>query len=126
MSPSPASSRSRDASWSAKAATSGSSRLAKPSRSPTRTATSSSASRYGSAGMPAKLQASRGSTVNAATTLKCPELGSLKAGSVGDATVLTVREGAFDYVDVVGEVMRGDRKIMSEGVVIGGKWWHPR
>jgi dihydroorotase len=68
----------------------------------------------------------RASTVNAATALKRPELGSLKPGSVGDATILSVQEGAFDYVDVVGEVMRGDRKIVSEGVVIGGRWWHPR
>jgi len=27
---------------------------------------------------------------------------------------------------VVGETMVGDRKIVSEGVVIGGKWWWPR
>jgi dihydroorotase len=64
-------------------------------------------------------------TVNAAMAVRRPELGSLKPGSVGDATVLSVAEGAFDYVDVVGEVMVGDRKITSEGVVIGGKWWWP-
>jgi dihydroorotase len=68
----------------------------------------------------------RRSTVNAAMALRRPELGTLKPGSVGDATLLSVDEGAFDYVDVVGEVMRGDRKIVSEGVVIGGKWWWPR
>jgi dihydroorotase len=45
---------------------------------------------------------------------------------VADATILSVREGAFDHVDVVGEVMRGDRRILSEGVVIGGRWWHPK
>ena len=67
----------------------------------------------------------RRSTVNAAMALRKPELGSLKPGSVGDATVLSVREGAFDYVDVLGEVMRGDRRIVSEAVVIGGKWWWP-
>jgi dihydroorotase len=67
----------------------------------------------------------RCSTVNAAMALQRPELGSLKPGSVGDATILSVREGAFDYVDVLGEVMNGDRKIVSEGVVIGGKWWWP-
>ena len=67
----------------------------------------------------------RCSTVNAAMALQRPELGSLKTGSVGDATILSVREGAFDYVDVLGEVMNGDRKIVSEGVVIGGKWWWP-
>ncbi len=37
-----------------------------------------------------------------------------------------LREGQFDYVDVVGEHLTGDRKIVSEGVVIGGRWWHPR
>jgi dihydroorotase len=66
------------------------------------------------------------STVNAAMALKRPELGSLKPGSVGDATILKVKEGRFDYVDVVGEHLEGDRKIASEGVVIAGKWWHPR
>jgi dihydroorotase len=66
------------------------------------------------------------STVNAATALRRPELGTLKAGSVGDATILSVRQGQFDYVDVVGEHMTGDRRILSEGVVIAGKWWHPK
>jgi dihydroorotase len=66
------------------------------------------------------------STVNAATALKRPELGSLKPGCVGDATVLSVKEGRFDYVDAVGEHMTGDRRIGSDGVVIAGRWWHPR
>jgi dihydroorotase len=66
------------------------------------------------------------STVNAAMALRRPELGSLKPGSVGDATLLSIREGKFDYVDVVGEHLIGDRKIASEGVVIGGRWWHPK
>ncbi|MGA8614382.1 MAG: amidohydrolase/deacetylase family metallohydrolase [Xanthobacteraceae bacterium] len=65
------------------------------------------------------------STVNAAYALKRPELGSLKPGSVGDATVLSVKNGQFDYVDVVGEHLTGDRRIVSDGVVIGGRWWHP-
>ncbi len=64
-------------------------------------------------------------TVNAALALKRPELGSLKPGSVGDATILSIQQGEFDYVDVVGEHLRGDRKIVSEGVVIAGRWWHP-
>jgi predicted amidohydrolase len=38
------------------------------------------------------------STVNAAFALKRPELGSLKPGSVGDATILSVKDGRFDYV----------------------------
>jgi dihydroorotase len=65
------------------------------------------------------------STVNAAMALRRPELGSLKAGSVGDATIISIKQGQFDYVDVVGEHLIGDRKIVSEGVVIGGRWWYP-
>src|SRR5882672_12647799 len=66
------------------------------------------------------------STVNAAFALKRPELGSLKPGSVGDATILSIKDGRFDYVDVVGEHLTGDRKIASQGVVIAGRWWHPQ
>jgi dihydroorotase len=66
------------------------------------------------------------STVNAAFALKRPELGSLKPGSVGDATILSVKDGRFDYVDVVGEHLTGDRTIVSDGVVIAGRWWHPK
>ena len=65
------------------------------------------------------------STENAAMALRRPELGSLKPGSVGDATLISVKQGQFDYEDVVGEHLIGDRKIVSEGVVIGGRWWHP-
>jgi dihydroorotase len=56
--------------------------------------------------------------------LRRPELGSLKPGSVGDASIISVREGRFDYVDVVGEHLIGDRKIVSDSVVIAGRWWH--
>jgi dihydroorotase len=65
-------------------------------------------------------------TVNAAAALRRPELGSLKPGSVGDATILSIQHGAFDYVDVVGEHLQGDRRIALEGVVIAGRWWHPK
>ena len=68
----------------------------------------------------------KASTVNAAMAMKRPEFGSLKVGSLGDATILTVREGKFDYVDVVGEHLIGEQKIVSEGVVLKGKWWHPK
>jgi dihydroorotase len=76
-------------------------------------------------GMPLK-DVIAASTVKAAMALKRPELGSLKPGSAGDATVLSIKKGRFDYVDVVGEHLEGDRKIQSEGVVVAGRWWHPR
>ena len=68
----------------------------------------------------------KASTENAGMALRRPELGSLKPGSVGDATILSVNDGEFDYVDVVGEHLTGKQRIVSEGVVIGGRWWHPR
>ena len=64
------------------------------------------------------------STANAAKALRRPEL-ACSVGSVGDATLLAVEDGRFDYVDVVGEHMTGDQQIVSKGVVIGGRWWHP-
>jgi len=67
----------------------------------------------------------KASTANAAFALKRPELGTLKPGSVGDATILSVDAGRFDYVDVVGEHLAGNTRINSRGVVIAGKWWHP-
>lgn len=68
----------------------------------------------------------KASTLNAAVALQRMEYGSLKPGSLGDATILSVREGRFDYVDVVGEHLIGDRRIVSEGVVLKGRWWHPK
>ena len=65
------------------------------------------------------------STENAGLALQRPELGTLKPGAVGDATILSIDEGNFDYVDVLGEIMEGDRKINARGVVLNGKWWHP-
>jgi dihydroorotase len=68
----------------------------------------------------------KASTVNAAVALQRMEYGSLKPGSLGDATILSVKEGRFDYVDVVGEHLIGNQRIVSEGVVLKGKWWHPK
>ncbi|HMQ58082.1 MAG TPA: amidohydrolase/deacetylase family metallohydrolase [Rhizobiaceae bacterium] len=65
-------------------------------------------------------------TVNAGTAIRRPEYGSLRPGSLGDATILRIAEGAFDYVDVTGEVLRGNKRIVSEAVVLKGKWWHAR
>ncbi|MFB0488110.1 dihydroorotase [Methylobacterium sp. OAE515] len=65
------------------------------------------------------------STVNAAVALKRMEYGTLKVGALGDATVLAVRDGAFDYVDTRGEHMEGAQRITAEGVVLKGRWWHP-
>jgi len=81
-------------------------------------------SKFINLGMPFK-EVIRASTQNAALALSRPELGSLRPGAAGDAAILSIDEGKFDYVDTVGEELSGDRKINVRGVVLGGKWWHP-
>ena len=66
------------------------------------------------------------STLNAAAAIRRSEYGSLRPGSLGDATILSVASGSFDYVDVTGEVLTGDRRIGCEAVVLRGAWWHAR
>ncbi|WP_159995045.1 amidohydrolase/deacetylase family metallohydrolase [Roseomonas sp. 18066] len=66
------------------------------------------------------------STNLAAAALQRRELGTLKPGSIGDASILSLREGRFDYVDVVGERLEGSQRLVAEGVVIAGRWWHGR
>ncbi len=64
------------------------------------------------------------STVNAARALQRPELGSLRPGSVGDASILDIKEGEFQYEDVLGQFVTGTQRITAEGLVVGGQWWH--
>lgn len=67
----------------------------------------------------------KAATVNAAKALQRPDLGSLKPGSAGDASIITIDAGAFDYVDSTGATMRGEQRIAANGVVIGGRLWEP-
>jgi dihydroorotase len=64
-------------------------------------------------------------TVNPARAIGKPALGTLKPDGCADATVLEVRDGKFDYTDCIGERLMGDKKLVSAGVVLAGKWWHP-
>jgi dihydroorotase len=62
------------------------------------------------------------STVNAARALRRPELGSLKPGSAGDASVLDMRQGSFDLEDVRGEIVTAKERLYAAGLVLGGAW----
>ena len=64
-------------------------------------------------------------TSNPAAAIGRPDLGTLKVGSVGEATVIDPKSGTFDYADSIGERMMGDKRLLSAGVVLVGKWWHP-
>ncbi len=64
-------------------------------------------------------------TTAPAAAIRRPELGTLKPGSVGEASVLDVKQGHFEYLDVIGEKIEGDRRLLAAGLVLNGRWWHP-
>jgi dihydroorotase len=56
----------------------------------------------------------RMSTVNPATQIKHPELGSLTVGAGADVAVLRVEEGQFGFLDARGAKMTGTKRIICE------------
>jgi dihydroorotase len=67
----------------------------------------------------------RAGTSAPAAALGRPDLGHLGAGAIGDASIIDLTEGAFDYRDVLGETRHGRLQLSASGLVISGKWWHP-
>lgn len=66
-----------------------------------------------------------GAATNAAAdAINRPDLGRFLPGAAGDATILALDHGAFDYVDVDGQHMTGDQKLRPMGVIIDGAVWH--
>lgn len=76
-------------------------------------------------GMPLEEVIAR-STVKAAEVIGRRELGTLRPEAEGDATVLSIVEGRFHLEDVKGEILETNERLVSDGVVVGGKWWHPK
>jgi dihydroorotase len=65
----------------------------------------------------------RAATEAPAKALRREDLGSLRPGSVGEASILALKRGTFDYVDSTGERLTGEQRLIASGVVIGGRWW---
>jgi len=65
----------------------------------------------------------RASTETPARAIKRHDLGTLKVGSLGDATLIRIDEGRFDYIDVTGEHLEGSKRITPHGMVMRGEWW---
>jgi dihydroorotase len=65
----------------------------------------------------------RASTETPAGALRRQELGTLKVGSVGDASILSLRKGAFALSDAHGETITVHERIFAEGCVVGGAWF---
>lgn len=62
----------------------------------------------------------KGSTETAAKILSRPDLADLSAGSTADISVLSLDDGAFPLVDVVGETVTAKQRLTSAGVIRGG------
>ena len=67
----------------------------------------------------------RASTAAPAAALGRTDIGRLEIGAVGDATVLELAEGDFEYRDVLGEARTGRRQLNARGLVVTGGWWYP-
>jgi dihydroorotase len=62
----------------------------------------------------------RAGTAAPAAAIGCADLGHLGVGAIGDATVIDLAEGAFDYRDVLGETRQGRLRLSASGLVVGG------
>ncbi len=65
----------------------------------------------------------RAATEAPARALRREDLGSLRPGAVGDASILELEAGQFDYVDVTGERMMAERRLSARGIVVNGRLW---
>jgi dihydroorotase len=71
---------------------------------------------------------SLGDVVKAATeapaqALGRSDLGGFRQGAAGDASILALEDGDFDYVDATGEHLNGHLRFSPRGVVLNGGWW---
>ena len=67
----------------------------------------------------------RASSAGPAAVLGRADIGRLEIGAAGDATLLELAEGEFDYRDVLGETRSGRWRLKARGLVVAGRWWHP-
>ena len=58
-----------------------------------------------------------------AAALRRLTLGTLVPGGIGDAAVLEIVEGDYSYVDVTGETIKGNHRLVLHGAVVAGCWW---
>jgi dihydroorotase len=63
----------------------------------------------------------RATTDVPAKALRRSDLGNLRPGAAGDASVLELEAGEFDYVDSTGERLTGRTRLSARAVVINGK-----
>lgn len=80
-------------------------------------------SKFMALGMPL-VEVIRAATQNPARALRRNDLGTLRPGAAGDATVIDLREEPAEHVDVTGEKIVGDARLVNAGMIIAGQWWY--
>jgi len=73
-----------------------------------------------SLGMPLS-EVIRAGTIAPAKAIGRADIGHLAVGAIGDASILDLAEGSFDYKDVLGETRRGGERLAASGLVVAGK-----
>ena len=58
-----------------------------------------------------------------ARALRREDLGHLAVGAVGDATILELVDGDFEFRDVLGEIRQARRRLAVRGVIVAGRPW---
>lgn len=66
----------------------------------------------------------RTATANPARALRRHELGTLRIGASGDATVFDVEDGNFRFFDALGELLESRRRLRLHATVVDGKLYH--
>lgn len=61
------------------------------------------------------------STWNPAKVIKRPELGNLSVGSEADIAILSIDRGDFGFLDITGEKLKGNQKLVAELTMRAGK-----
>ncbi|KMO15668.1 dihydroorotase [Methylobacterium indicum] len=66
----------------------------------------------------------RAATDNPARALSRSDLGTFRTGAAGDASVLSLDEGRFDYVDSTGARLMGEQRLSAAATIIDGAVFH--
>ena len=62
-------------------------------------------------------------TCNAARAIRRPDIGTLKPGALGEASIFEVMDAPTEYRDVLGEVIHSNIRFEARGLVLDGRWW---
>ncbi len=63
-------------------------------------------------------------TINPAHAVRLTDRGTLRVGTLGDASVLHIARGEFEYEDSLGEKMTGTERLACSAIILGGRVWH--